>query len=164
MQHILVVDEQRVCARVAAALTPSYRVSPAKDGESAIKLLDHDRPDLVLLEAALPGMSGVELAAQVVGRGLPAIVTSRDSGICARLDRLGWPYLPKPFEIDALLYMVRETLVLAQQRRHAVYQSLEHFARVSGELQETIRQLRELRERVQQTLARSYLLSLHKRH
>jgi len=155
MQHVLVVDEPGVCINVQATLAPRYRVSFARSGERAIRLLDRDLADLVVLEAALPGMTGVELAAYVVQRGLPAIVTSREATICARLERLGWPYLRKPFAVDALLYTVRETLVLARQRQHVVRQSLENFARVSGELRETIQQLRELREQVEETLTRS---------
>jgi DNA-binding response OmpR family regulator len=155
MRHVLVVDEPTVCAKVASALAPQYRVSLAPDGEHAIKLLDHDRPDLVLLEAALPGMSGIELAAHVVQRGLPAVLLTPMPTICDRLDRLGWPYLRKPFEIDTLLYTVHETVLLTQQRQHVVRQSLQNFARASGELRETIEHLRQLRVRVQETLARS---------
>ena len=155
MQHVLVVDEPGVCINVQATVAPRYRVSFAQSGERAIRLLDRDLADLVVLEAALPGMTGVELAAYVVQRGLPAIVTSREATICARLERLGWPYLRKPFEVDALLYTVQETLALAQQRQHVVRQSLRVFARTSGELREAILHLSDLRERVQETLARS---------
>ena len=163
MQHVLVVDDPTVCAQVASALSPRYRVSLAEDGERAIKLVDRDRPDLVLLEAALPGMSGVELAAHVVQRGLPAILLTLVPTICDRLDRLGWPYLRKPFEVDTLLFTVQETLLLAQQRQHVIRQSLQNFARVSGELRETIQQLRDLRLRVQETLARSRRQPSHRR-
>jgi DNA-binding response OmpR family regulator len=153
--HILVVDEPQSGAEIERALVSQYRVSLVPDGERAIRLLEHDRPDLVLLEAALPGMSGIELAAHVVQRGLPAVVLTPVPGICDRLHRLGWPYLHKPFDVEALLYTVRETLLLAQQRQHVVRESLRSFARISGELRETIQQLRDLRERVQNTLDRS---------
>jgi DNA-binding response OmpR family regulator len=155
MRHVLVVDEPSVGAEIKMALAPRYRVSLAEDGERAIELLDRDGPDLVLLEAALPGMSGIELAAHVVQRGLPAVVISPKPAIWARLDRLGWPHLRKPFEVDALLYTVQETLALAQQRQHVVRESLRVFARSSGELREAILHLSEMRERVQETLARS---------
>lgn len=155
MRHVLVVDEPIVGAEIETALARRYRVSLAEDGERAIELLDRDGPDLVLLEAALPGMSGIELAAHVVQRGLPAVVLSPMPVICARLDRLGWPHLRKPFAVDALLYTVQETLALAQQRQQAVRRSLRAFARTSGELRDAIQHLSDLRERVQETLARS---------
>jgi DNA-binding response OmpR family regulator len=155
MQHVLVVDEPSAGAEIKTLLTPRYRVSLAEDGERAVELLDRDGPDLVLLEAALPGMSGIELAAYVVQRGLPAVVISPKPAICAGLDRLGWPHLRKPFEVDALLHTVQQTLALAQQRQHVVRQSLRVFARTSGELREAILNLSELRQRVQETLARS---------
>jgi hypothetical protein len=74
------------------------------------------------------------------------------------VDRLGWPYLRKPFEIDAVRFAVQENLLLRQQRQHMIRQSLQHFAKVSGELRETIEELRDLRLRVQETLARSHRL------
>jgi putative two-component system response regulator len=155
MQHVLVVDHPSICAKIEIALAPTYRTSAARDGEDAIRLLDRDLPDLVLLEAALPGMSGVELAAHVVERGLPAIVASPEPAICARLDRLGWPYLRKPFAADILLGAIRETLAMARERKRIVRESLLRFATISGELHETIDLLRDLRERVHDTLARS---------
>jgi CheY-like chemotaxis protein len=68
-QHILVIDDQPdICAIVQLGLEElgHYRVSVARTGDQALPLLDGDRPDLVLLDALLPGMTGIDLDALIL--------------------------------------------------------------------------------------------------
>jgi two-component system invasion response regulator UvrY len=70
--RVLVVDDQRPFRLVAAAVlarTPGFLlVGEAATGEEAVTLADALRPDLVLLDVRLPGISGVEAAASIVAR------------------------------------------------------------------------------------------------
>ena len=64
MPTILVVDDEpAIRALVRAALSEhGYRVLEAADGAQALRLALSERPDLVLLDVALPGMSGLEVS------------------------------------------------------------------------------------------------------
>ena len=62
-QKILVVeDEPEIRDMLAFSLQRGgYAVTLAEDGESALRLLDQQRPDLILIDWMLPGLSGIEL-------------------------------------------------------------------------------------------------------
>ena len=63
--RIMIVDDSRTFRRGMRALLdiqPDLQVvAEAHDGPAAIQLIDDLQPDLVLLDAQMPGMSGVEL-------------------------------------------------------------------------------------------------------
>ncbi len=64
MRTVLVVDDEpAIRSYVRAALEGAgYRVLDAPDGASALELLARgERPDLILLDIALPGMNGLDL-------------------------------------------------------------------------------------------------------
>ena len=60
---LLVVDDVPQNARLLdAVLTPrGYRVTTAGSGEEALRLLEEEPPDLVLLDILMPGMNGYEV-------------------------------------------------------------------------------------------------------
>ena len=64
MPTILVVDDEpAIRALVRAALSEhGYRVLEAADGAQALRLALSERPDLVLQDIALPGLSGLEVS------------------------------------------------------------------------------------------------------
>ncbi|WP_416305442.1 response regulator [Neptunicella sp. SCSIO 80796] len=58
---ILLVDDEPANLRVLKQiLHDSYRLIFAKSGEEAIKLAQRDKPDLILLDVMMPGMTGFE--------------------------------------------------------------------------------------------------------
>src|SRR6185436_13315695 len=81
-----------------------YQTLTARDGEEALELLDRERrPDLVLLDLRLPGISGFEVAARLKGdhvlKTIPVLVVSALAlrPEQADLDRMGCEgYLKKP--------------------------------------------------------------------
>lgn len=126
--RILVVDDD---ARIRAALTgplqaAGYEVSDAADGEEALRLLERVRPDLIILDVTLPGISGFEVCHELRAwealSGLPRtpviFLTVRDdfdseeSGFGAGGD----DYVTKPFSVPALLARVRLRLPNAPVR------------------------------------------------
>lgn len=109
MAHILVVDDDaQINALLHEALTGAgHRVSCAYSGTEALLALDRQRADLVLLDLALPGLSGEELLPRL--RGTPVIVVSAKAdpdGKAALLLGGAADYVQKPFALKELLARV----------------------------------------------------------
>lgn len=60
---VLVVDDDAWMRSVLADLLPAegYKVEEASDGANGIRLAKADRPDVVILDLAMPELSGVEV-------------------------------------------------------------------------------------------------------
>ncbi|SPP64243.1 response regulator [Nitrospira lenta] len=67
--RILLVDDHALFRAGLCALLQSFEgvqvVAEAGSGPDAIKLVERDRPNLVLMDIALPGLSGIEAAARI---------------------------------------------------------------------------------------------------
>jgi DNA-binding response OmpR family regulator len=158
MQHVLVVDHHlRLRQLVQAALerTGEYRVSCAANGADAVPVLDLDRPKLVVLDFAVTGMPGVELAAHATQRGIPIIVTTDEAEMDERLTRLGWPCVVKPIRIELLLYECRATIAQTQANLHVVRTSLERLLTATGDVKNLVARLDSLRTCLRETLEAS---------
>jgi PAS domain S-box-containing protein len=110
-------DEDAVRLFVERVLTTAgYRVLTAAHGAAALataKSLAH--LDLLFTDVVMPGMSGVELAAQLTRSrpGLPVIFASgysEEDGLREALGNNSAPYLAKPFTAETLLAKIREVL------------------------------------------------------
>jgi two-component system, OmpR family, KDP operon response regulator KdpE len=114
--RILVVDDEveimRALQRSLAA--HGYEVFVAKNGEDALEEVARHRPDLMLLDLGLPGISGLEVCKKVrESSNLPIIVlsvkdTERDKVLA--LDLGADDYVSKPFSINEVLARVRVAL------------------------------------------------------
>lgn len=104
---VLVVDDDQDLRRMLVASLDAigYRVLEAPEGRTALDLLDAARPDLVLLDFAMPGMNGAEVAAAIRARrrDLPIVFASGYADTAAiEAAAPGTPVLRKPFRIDDL--------------------------------------------------------------
>ncbi len=114
--RILVVDDEiEILRALQRSLTAyGYEVFTAGSGEEALEAITHHRPDLILLDLGLPGISGLEVCKQVrVQSNLPIIVLSvknaeRDKVLA--LDLGADDYVSKPFGINEVLARVRVAL------------------------------------------------------
>ena len=91
-----------------------YAVVEARNGEEALDVLRKERPDLLLLDVNLPGMTGLEVCRQTRATSDIAIImlTARNSeqDKIQALDAGADDYVVKPFRIDELLARVRAAL------------------------------------------------------
>jgi signal transduction histidine kinase/DNA-binding response OmpR family regulator len=112
---ILVVDDEpESAATIRDALADEgFRVELAYDGEQALAVLERGRPDLVILDIMMPGLSGFEVLEAMAGGedgGVPVVVlTARGDEVDERRGREAGArkYSSKPFDVRALLAEVR---------------------------------------------------------
>ena len=88
------------------------------DGERALRLAFELQPALLLLDIALPGRDGVEIAWQIKQRPATAgvrilVLTGLDNARYRAMEMGCDDYLQKPFDLDQLLDKVRRQLGLS---------------------------------------------------
>jgi DNA-binding response OmpR family regulator len=107
--RILVVDDDPAMVGAITALvgTEGHQVITAYDGLTAVKRFREERPDIVLLDLAMPGPDGFTVAGRMRAEGdAPIVVVSGESSEEAKVRALGIgadDYLVKPFGRAELL-------------------------------------------------------------
>lgn len=120
MPNILIIDDDaHINDIVSKALkAEGYEVSQAYSGTEALMLLSHSKPDLILLDLMLPGLSGEELLPQI--NDIPVIVVSAKADVTNKVELLiggAADYITKPFDMQELL--ARITVQLRKNERSA---------------------------------------------
>jgi Response regulators consisting of a CheY-like receiver domain and a winged-helix DNA-binding domain len=105
---MIIDDDAYIGDMLEEALTKEgYNVLRAYSGTEALLLLSNHRPELILLDLMLPGLSGEELLPKL--SGIPVIVVSAKAQINDKVELLmggAADYISKPFEIKELLARV----------------------------------------------------------
>ncbi len=111
--RILVIDDEPAMVGAVAALVGSegHRVSAAYDGDEGLRRYDADRPDLVILDLAMPGRDGLAVCQAIRERSsTPIIVLSGEGQEQAKVEALDAgadDYVTKPFGKAELLARIR---------------------------------------------------------
>ena len=118
----LVVDDSPETLRLLtdALDGAGMTVMVAMDGAAAMRIVDQITPDIVLLDAVMPGMDGFE-AQQILSRDaltahIPVIALTANAmphDIRRGLAKGFFRYLTKPVDIDGLNLAINEALALA---------------------------------------------------
>jgi DNA-binding response OmpR family regulator len=116
---VLIVDDEPAMVGAISALVgrAGHRVVTAYDGNAALRRFEEERPDLVLLDLAMPGLDGVEVcrAIRKISQ-TPIIVLTGESDERAKVEALDTgadDYVVKPFGKQELLARIRAVI-----RRH----------------------------------------------
>lgn len=124
-QAILVEDEAAL--RLATAQTlelDGFAVRACASAEEALQLLRADYAGVLVTDVRLPGMSGLELLAQVkaLDAELPVIVVTGHGDVAMAVDAMrsgAYDFIEKPFAAERLADAVRR----AQERRHLILEN-----------------------------------------
>ena len=98
-------DEPAIRSAVVKRLSRrQHLVTGFDSGDALITALDHDIPDLILLDLKMPGLSGLEVAAQLESDTAPLLVfvTAFDEHAIRAFDLNAVDYLLKPYDRDRL--------------------------------------------------------------
>lgn len=113
---LLVDDNEAMLARVAAVLTPSYVVvGQVREGRAALDAAIALRPDVIVLDISMPGMSGLEIATCLRQAGSTAAlvfltVHEEEEIVLAARAAGAMAYVVKPRMISDLMLAVGEAL------------------------------------------------------
>lgn len=157
---VLIVDDEKINVALFSAQLKSaaYATSFASNGEEALAMAEQLRPDLILLDVMMPGMSGFEVASRLKAnqstRNIPIIMITALDDHASRLKGLecgAEEFLTKPVLGAELLLRVRNLLKLKK------YQDL--LASQSNQLEEQVAEGNILLSETQEKLVQSEKLA-----
>jgi DNA-binding NtrC family response regulator len=101
---LLIEDEQMICDVITDCFGEQFvtEVVCARSGMLGARMIAGSRFDLAIIDVGLPQLSGLELAIHAVNENIPVLLISGHPGVTEKLARFGYPYLEKPFALDAL--------------------------------------------------------------
>ena len=107
MTTALIADDERLmreqlAGRLAVAWPELEIVALATNGKDAVKLADETSPQIAFLDIRMPGLSGIEVAAQLDDNIHIVFVTAYDEYAIDAFDRGAIDYLLKPVDPERL--------------------------------------------------------------
>ena len=118
----IIEDDEYISGLLTEALTEGgYAVARAYSGTEALMLLEKKRPDLILMDLMLPGISGESLLPHL--KGIPVIVVSAKTEVEDKVKLLldgAVDYVTKPSHVKELLARIAVRLREAQEPETAI--------------------------------------------
>lgn len=120
---ILVVDDTLASLKLVTdiLIKEGYAVRPAASGEQAIASVEAELPELILLDAKMPGMDGFDVCKQLkasqASRDIPIVFLSAFTDVEERIKGFeagAIDFITKPFQREELLARVRTHLELSR--------------------------------------------------
>ena len=115
--RVLLVDDEPAFQRLGASFLRDlgHTVTVAGDGEQALESFERQRPELVLLDLAMPPHMDPEIGLEMIPRfpGVPVVVLTGhgEHELALRATELGaWDFLTKPIDPDMLRFVVARAL------------------------------------------------------
>ena len=114
-------DDPDVRKHLGLLLRGAYEVVEARDGEEALRVIEAEAPDLVLLDIGMPKIDGLT-SLKAYRKSHPNLTTivltgKREIGIARRALRLGAvEYVTKPFEAELIKAEIRRALESPKDR------------------------------------------------
>ena len=117
MHKILIVDDDKdMCKIISTVLKhEGYKIFKAYDGEQAIKEINAENYNLVILDFRLPNMDGIEVLQKIRNMGLSInviMISAYGNGLIkSKAKELGvGQFLDKPFSLSKFIKIVKNTI------------------------------------------------------
>ena len=104
--------------------TLGYRVSLAADGQQALEILEHQDPQLILLDIEMPGMKGLDVLKEIRRResDIPVIMITAYGSIDLAVQAMkegAYDFIPKPFDPGHVALVVEKAMERQRLRRRS---------------------------------------------
>jgi two-component system chemotaxis response regulator CheY len=118
LARVLVVDDDTLMREVLKALLrdEGFEVAgEARDGQSALVLLERTKPDIVCLDVNMPGMSGIDVLKNIRSRNpdIRVVMITGDSSMSTVREAVGFGamgYIIKPFKAGRVSSSLRAAM------------------------------------------------------
>ena len=124
MLSVLTIDDEvEICDMISEFLTSKgFKVRTSQSGEEGIKLISSEKPDIVLLDLMMPGMSGESVLRHIKEHyhDLPVIIVSgvnTPNKIIELLEEGASDFINKPIN---LMHLEHHLLVWEDYQRHEI--------------------------------------------
>jgi two-component system nitrogen regulation response regulator GlnG len=138
--HIWIVDDDRSMRWVLKKTLERDGMTavPFETGDEALGALDRERPDVLITDIRMPNMNGLDLLGIVQDRhpDLPVIVITAHSDLDAAVASYeggAFEYLPKPFDVEEAVALVRRALAKSANDAETAAASEESAPEIIGE-------------------------------
>ncbi|HWN68569.1 MAG TPA: response regulator [Haliangium sp.] len=114
---LIVDDEEQILKMLARLFRSEFRVVTANGGQEGLKKFDEERPELVLSDQRMAGMTGIEMLKTIAEKepGTVRILITGYSDIDAVIEAVNHKlldrYVTKPWNNDELVEIVKEGAV-----------------------------------------------------
>ena len=128
MKILIVDDEEMLLNQLKQAFEKQrYLVETATDGEEALRILDENPVDLIILDIMLPKRDGLSVLEEIRANGLKTPVIMLTARVATQdkvkgLDKGADDYLAKPFSFDELLARIRALFRRANDQHDLILQ------------------------------------------
>jgi len=137
---LIVDDEESICQSLKAILSDEgYQVLVAGSGEEAVKIVEEEMPQLVLLDIWLPGIDGLETLKTIkkINPRLMVIIMSGHGTIemAVKATKLGaFDFIEKPLSLDKIIILVNNAISLGrlQEENVLLKQKVSHQYELTG--------------------------------
>ena len=122
MSKILVIDDDSIIRTLLSnSLSKSgYSVITASDGESGLKKAESEKPDLVITDYQMPGLTGLDVLNELkkTQPGTPVILLTAhgDVALTIKSIQLGaYDFIEKPIQMQEMLEIIKNGLEVSRQ-------------------------------------------------
>ncbi|OGF47886.1 MAG: hypothetical protein A2452_12005 [Candidatus Firestonebacteria bacterium RIFOXYC2_FULL_39_67] len=123
---VLVVDDEEKNRKLLNKIlkTAGYSVLEAENGERALRIIQSNTVDIVLLDIVMPGMDGYEVCDRIktnpYTKNIPIIILTgkgMDEGLAGAAKKKANFYIVKPYDYKVLLAQIETMLKKSKEGR-----------------------------------------------